>query len=219
MVRTRGALSARTRGALKDMHHVTPGGDPVIVRQPHRVYDLDEHVRPFVIASEFYEISRIRGINLDHGLILALLERWSRETHTFHLRVGEMTPTFQDVAMLTDLPIDGVPVIGPGGPFDLDELCLHLLGRVFPRIACQGDSLKMTWLESEFQTLPDKAMEDQLIMYARAYIMYLLGGVIFTSSAGNVVPVYYLTLLEEFWLVHTYSWGRGHACILVPVVM
>ena len=27
MVRTRGASSARTRGALEDMHHVTPGPD------------------------------------------------------------------------------------------------------------------------------------------------------------------------------------------------
>ena len=68
---------------------------------------MDERVHPFVIASEFYEISRIRGINIDHGLISALLERWRRETHTFHLCVGEMKPTLQDVAMLIGLPIDG----------------------------------------------------------------------------------------------------------------
>ena len=68
------------------------------VRQPHQVYNLDERVRPFIIASRFYEINRIRGINLDHGLISTLLEGWRRETHTFHLRVGEMTPTLQDVS-------------------------------------------------------------------------------------------------------------------------
>ena len=51
------------------------GGDLVTVLQPYRVYDLDERVHPFVIASGFYEIIRIRGINLDHGLISALLER------------------------------------------------------------------------------------------------------------------------------------------------
>ena len=40
------------------------GGDPVTVRQPHRVYDLDEHVHSFIIASKFYEINRIRNIHL-----------------------------------------------------------------------------------------------------------------------------------------------------------
>ncbi|GFS32689.1 aminotransferase-like, plant mobile domain family protein [Actinidia rufa] len=116
MVQTRSTSLARTRGALEDMHHVTPGpddmamlylqdqhrsediwsrqgGDHVTVHQPHQVYDVDERVRPFVIASRFYEISKICGINLDHGLISALLERWRRETHTFHLRIGEMTLT------------------------------------------------------------------------------------------------------------------------------
>ncbi|GFY87193.1 hypothetical protein Acr_05g0008320 [Actinidia rufa] len=70
--------------------------------------------------------------------------------------------------MLTDLPVDGVPVMGPGGPFDPDELCLHLLGKVSPRTAYKDDNLKLTWLESEFQTLPDEATEDQLIIWCGA---------------------------------------------------
>ncbi|PSS29905.1 Serine/threonine-protein phosphatase 7 long form like [Actinidia chinensis var. chinensis] len=163
-----------------------PGGEPVTVRQPHRVYNLDKHVRPFVIASGFYEISRIRSINLGHGLISAL-----------------------DVATLTGLPIDGAPVTGPGEAFDPNELCLHLLRRVSPQTAFRGDNLKLTCLESEFQTHPDEAIENQLIMYARVYITYLFGGVIFTSSAGNAVHVFYLTLLEKFWLIRTYNWGAA----------
>ena len=83
--------------------------------------------------------------------------------------------------MLTGLPIDGVPVIGVDGPFDPNELCLRLLGRVPPRTAYRSDNLKLTWLESEFQTLWDEATEDQLIMYARVFIMYLLRGIIFTK--------------------------------------
>ncbi|GFZ03574.1 hypothetical protein Acr_16g0001980 [Actinidia rufa] len=140
------------------MHHVTPGpddmgGDPMTVRQPHRVYDLNERARPYVISSRFYEIIRIRGINLDHGLISALLERWRCETYTFHLCVREMTPTLQDVAMLTGLPIDGAPITGPSGSFYPNELCLRLLGRVSLRNAYRGDNLKLTWLESEFRPL------------------------------------------------------------------
>ncbi|XP_057514989.1 protein MAIN-LIKE 2-like [Actinidia eriantha] len=150
---------------LEEVHHLVlevhyrtcitllQGGDLVIVRQPHRVYDLDERVCPYVISFGFYEISRIRGINIDHGLISVLLERWRHETHTFYLRVEDMAPTLQNIAMLTDLPIDGAPVIGPDGSFDPNKLCLRLLGKEPPRIAYRGDSLKLTWLESEFQTL------------------------------------------------------------------
>ena len=70
----------------------------------------------------------------------------------FHLRVGEMTPTLQDVSMLTSLPIDGAPVTRPGGAVDPDDLCLRLLGRVPSHIAYRGGNLKLTWLARSFQT-------------------------------------------------------------------
>ena len=79
---------------------------------------------------------------------------------------------------------------GPSGPFDTNELCLRLLGRVPLQTAYRDDNLKLTWLKREFQTPPDEATEDQLIMYARAYIMYLLGGIIFMSTVGNAVLVF-----------------------------
>ena len=43
----------------------------------------------------------------DMSLLAALLDHWRPETHTFHLPVGEMTPTLQDVAMLLGLPCAG----------------------------------------------------------------------------------------------------------------
>ena len=54
----------------------------------------------------------IPAINFDSALIAALVERWRRETNTFHLPVGEMTITLEDVALLLGLAIDGEPVIG-----------------------------------------------------------------------------------------------------------
>jgi len=35
------------------------------------------------------------------------MDRWRPETHTFHLPVGEMTITLQDVALLLGLPCAG----------------------------------------------------------------------------------------------------------------
>jgi hypothetical protein len=45
---------------------------------------------------------------VERGLIAAFIERWHYETSTFHLPVGEMTVTLDDVAAITKLPVDGM---------------------------------------------------------------------------------------------------------------
>jgi hypothetical protein len=42
--------------------------------------------------------------------IMAMVDRWRPETHSFHLPCGEMTVTLEDVAMILGLPIRGRPV-------------------------------------------------------------------------------------------------------------
>ncbi|KAK1644893.1 hypothetical protein QYE76_062698 [Lolium multiflorum] len=48
--------------------------------------------------------------NMNAATLTALVDRWRPETHTFHLRSGEMTPTLQDVSMILALPIQGEPL-------------------------------------------------------------------------------------------------------------
>jgi len=43
----------------------------------------------------------------DQGLISSFIERWHRETSSFHLPVGEITITLDDVASLLHLSIVG----------------------------------------------------------------------------------------------------------------
>ncbi|XP_073152055.1 serine/threonine-protein phosphatase 7 long form homolog [Henckelia pumila] len=60
-----------------------------------------------------------------------MVERWHRETHTFHLLVGETTINLQDVAMIWGLNIDGIPVTGVDTAYSKNELqqrCLYWLG-------------------------------------------------------------------------------------------
>ena len=57
-------------------------------------------------------VYRIGHITLDWGLITSLVERWRLETHTFHLPIGEMTITLQDVAVILGLRIHGLPITG-----------------------------------------------------------------------------------------------------------
>jgi hypothetical protein len=49
-----------------------------------------------------------KRVQLDHGLLAALLDRWRPKMHTtFYLPCGEMTPTLQDVSYLLELHIVG----------------------------------------------------------------------------------------------------------------
>jgi hypothetical protein len=120
-----------------------------------------------------------------------------QDTHTLHLCNGEMTPTLQDVAMLTSLPKDGAPVIGCRGSIHRDVLRDHLLRQVPPTSAYEGDCIKLTWLNLNFKTSMTDVIEDQLVMYARAYILHMFGRLIFTSTVGNVIPLFFETLLKD----------------------
>ena len=46
-------------------------------------------------------------VTSDPELISAFVERWHSETSTFHLPVGELTITLDDVSSLLHLPISG----------------------------------------------------------------------------------------------------------------
>jgi len=45
--------------------------------------------------------------SISHGFVCALSERWHEETSSFHLPVGEMTISLDDVACLLGIPITG----------------------------------------------------------------------------------------------------------------
>jgi hypothetical protein len=81
----------------------------------------DERYVPFVCRVRFLSLARLITSGLpmmDSTPLMALVDRWRLETHTFHLPCGKTTVTLQDVAMNLGLPIDSSPVCGtvtPGG--------------------------------------------------------------------------------------------------------
>ncbi|XP_021761409.1 serine/threonine-protein phosphatase 7 long form homolog [Chenopodium quinoa] len=94
-----------------------------------REWRVEGGVLEYVRLAGFYGVHRILGggFLLDRSLLMALVERWRQETHTFHLVVGEATITLQDVAVLLGLRVHGPPVIGP--PFEgWHDLVEELLG-------------------------------------------------------------------------------------------
>ena len=63
----------------------------------------------------------------------------------FHVLVGEMTITLQDVVIILGLRIDG-PVVTGTCVFDVVELCGELLGVTPPADALRGSAISIRWL-------------------------------------------------------------------------
>ncbi|XP_050383992.1 protein MAIN-LIKE 2-like isoform X2 [Argentina anserina] len=153
----------------------------------------------------------IPTIMLDNSLISALVERWRRETNTFHLPVGEMTMSLEDAALILGLPVDGNPVIGPTVRTP-SIVCEQLLGKVPKDL--NGGMLKLNWLRECFSKCPDDASAEETARHTRAYLLYLVGCTIFSTTTGNKVSVSFLTLFESFDEAGRFAWGAAALAFL-----
>ena len=157
----------------------------------------------------FGYLQLLPAMSLDNALIAALVERW-RETNSFHLAVGELTITLEDVSLLLGLAIDGEPVIGPiSAP---SSVCEKLLGRVPEDL--NGGMVKLTWLKEFFSECPEDASQEEIERCTCAFLLYLVGSTIFSTTTGNKVPVMYLSLFEDFDKAGKFAWGAGALAFL-----
>ena len=73
--------------------------------------------------------------SVDRALLSALVDRWRPETHTFHLPVGEMAVTLQDVSLLLGLPHDGRAVAARAvGQHWRQEMLVRFAGVIEPDV-------------------------------------------------------------------------------------
>ncbi|KAL6330569.1 hypothetical protein AAG906_040500 [Vitis piasezkii] len=171
-----------------------------------REWEMDPRIRRYVMQSGFYGVYRVGHISLDWPLITSLVERWRPETHTFHLPIGEMTVTLQDVAMILGLRIHGPPITGTCD-IDWSLLCYELLGVVPPPSQIRGSSISARWLREQF-SYPPAGVDDVILQrYACAFILALLGGALFADKTGTHVQLCYLPLLRDFTEISHYSWA------------
>ncbi|XP_073006437.1 uncharacterized protein [Typha latifolia] len=154
----------------------------------------------------FYYLSRLKRVQLDHALLNALVERWRRETQTFHLRFGEITILLKDVAILAGLRVDGSPVT-LHTDCRWEQLCLELLGQEPPQI--KGGSIGIAWLYDTFHTIPEGAGQAQVQYATRAYILYQIGCSLFPDPSGTRVHLRYLALLRNFDMSGEMAWGAA----------
>jgi len=151
--------------------------------------------------------------------LTALVDRWRPETHTFHLPCGEMTVTLEDVAMITALPIAGDAVCGRIEAGRFRDMVEHLLG-VRPgeaeegRKAAKTGGLAFSWLREHFRILPEGANAITTERYARAYLLYVFGAVLFPDGGGDSASWMFLPLLSNWDNCRGYSWGSAALAFL-----
>jgi hypothetical protein len=58
-------------------------------------------------ASSLHDLIYTGYVSVPHVLLMTLCERWHTEISSFHLPVGEMSITLDDVACLLHIPIEG----------------------------------------------------------------------------------------------------------------
>ncbi|RYR53090.1 hypothetical protein Ahy_A06g027979 [Arachis hypogaea] len=73
---------------------------------------LHDWIRPYLKNEGLYHLARLNNywFWVDESLLSAFIERWCRETHTFHMPSGECTITLQDVVYQLGLPVNGKAV-------------------------------------------------------------------------------------------------------------
>ncbi|KAI3453905.1 hypothetical protein Pfo_010568 [Paulownia fortunei] len=180
------------------------GGEGVLhPRVVHMLYDMG-----------FYGVYRYGHFDMDFHLITALVERWRPKTHTFHFRIGEVTITLQDVAVIWGLPVDGQPVIGVDPRRSTEQwqdYCQHYLGFRPTSQQFRGGRILLSALRGYLEANPvtDDTPHDELERYARGCALILLGSIMCPDSSGNGVSLLYLQSMEQIKDVVYFSWGSA----------
>ncbi|KAK1618872.1 hypothetical protein QYE76_024389 [Lolium multiflorum] len=149
---------------------------------------------------------------MNAAALTALVDRWRPETHTFHLRAGEMTPTLQDVSMILGLPIQGEPLCMNTASDGWRRQMEDLIGMAPPAPENPKErapaGAPFAWIRTNFgQPPPEDANEDTIKTYTRVYLWYMISRTLFANSGGKLAHWCWLkalTVLERRW-----SWGTA----------
>ena len=109
-------------------------------------------IEGLVAASRLSPLIACSLDTIDRGLMFAFVERWHKETSSFHLPVGEVTITLDDVASLLHLSIIGV--FHSFALLHIDDVVYMLVELLevstakarAKMIQCHGSYVQLSWL-------------------------------------------------------------------------
>ncbi|XP_028220395.1 protein MAINTENANCE OF MERISTEMS-like [Glycine soja] len=207
--------------AVEDEHEGFPGGlsDP----SEHLELKLSSHGRK--VHSLGRPVPTIEGLVAgtglsplitcsvdtgDRGLLSAFVEWWQRETSSFHLPVGELTITLDDVSSLLHLPVIGeLHAFEPLHVDDAVQMLLDLL-MVSPESArdetakCRGPYVRLQWVRDIYER---RCQAGHWTVAARTYLLHLLGCTLFANKSATNVHVVYLEAFRDLSMTERYAWG------------
>ncbi|RYQ96835.1 hypothetical protein Ahy_B08g092726 [Arachis hypogaea] len=85
----------------------------------------------------------------------------------------------------------------------------ELLGVIPPPSQVQKYAVNCSWFQETFGECPERADEETVRRYARAYIMMLLGTQLFADKSGNRIHIRWLPYVARLEEMGTYSWGSA----------
>jgi hypothetical protein len=180
-----------------------------------------EFIQPTGLLPFISLVSR-GGPNMNAAALTALVDRWRPETHTFHLRAGEMTPTLQDVSMILGLPIQGEPLCMNTASDGWRRQMEDLIGMAPPAPENPKErapaGAPFAWIRTNFgQPPPEDANEDTIRTYTRVNLWYMISRTLFPDSGGKLAHWCWLKALTV--LEHRWSWGTTTLAYLYRQVM
>ncbi|KAL5191672.1 Protein MAIN-LIKE 1 [Glycine soja] len=146
----------------------------------------------------------------DPGLISAFVERWHSETSTFHLPVGELTITLDDVSSILHLPITGAlhsfhALSTEEARFLLTELLEVSAEEARAETALtRGAYVRLGWVRDIYVT---RCQARRWIVAARAYLLHLVGCTLFANKSATYVYVVHLDAFRDLAHSGGYAWG------------
>ncbi|XP_028199573.1 protein MAIN-LIKE 2-like [Glycine soja] len=146
----------------------------------------------------------------DRGLLSAFVEQWHRETSSFHLPVGELTITLDDVSSLLHLPVIGdlhafEPLHVDDAVQMLVDLLMVSLESVWAETAqCRGLYVRLQWVRDIYER---RCHAGHWTATARTYLFHLLGCTLFANKSATNVHVVYLEALHDLSMTKRYAWG------------
>uniref|UniRef100_A0A1D1YFN5 Serine/threonine-protein phosphatase 7 long form n=1 Tax=Anthurium amnicola TaxID=1678845 RepID=A0A1D1YFN5_9ARAE len=167
---------------------------------------------------------------IDLALLQGLRDRWDRDSNTFLLPWGQMTPTLEDVARLTGLRVHGDPVTGTtqGDYRDLARRALGYEDRgLGPLRMLRGSAItellgvrglrKMAdeslaeYVDRVGQALAGRWVQEDGRMarrQLRIFLFFFFGRILFATK-GSSVSLRFLSLIADLRQVGTYAWGAA----------
>ncbi|KAL5141782.1 Protein MAIN-LIKE 1 [Glycine soja] len=155
--------------------------------RPHLKLASQAYIRPhfegLVAATRLSPLIGCSVVTDDPRLIYALVERWHGETNNFHLPVGELTITLDDVEEVEEVIIL------------LMEL-LEVLGQEARAETAQarGTYVRLSWVWDIYLS---RCEARRWIVVARAYLLHLVGCTLFANKSATHVHVVHLEAFRD----------------------